>query len=264
MQDNAILPGVVLVSLATTAVLITLLAVGLSRPGPQRPGLVAGALPLALLQPLVAAAYASLHLIDLFSGIAQSGYGGMRPVLDACASLWMLQRMAWGVFAASCVGGLLISLFRRGPSAGDVPCSLRRGLVLFLLPALGLLAAGTLTVQLAKAMRVTVAVVSGDEHDPAGQKRYDAVLEAEGLQGFGSKGSIAPISGFIARRTIVGGLGGAALGIALLGLALSGFILTWRVRFGAPFLALASVAWLLAAALAALVSSGVIDPLRIP
>ena len=175
MQDSAIVPGVVLVSLATTGVLIALLAVGLSRPGPQRPGLLAGAMPLALLQPVVATTYASWTLIDLFSGMALSGSGGMRPVVDACASLWMLQRVAWGVFAASCVGGLLISLFHRGKSTDDVPCSFRRGLVLFLLPALGLLAAGSLAGQLGKAMRVTVALVSGDEHDPASLKRSDAV-----------------------------------------------------------------------------------------
>ena len=260
MQDSAIVPGVVLVSLATTGVLIALLAVGLSRPGPQRPGLLAGAMPLALLQPVVATTYASWTLIDLFSGMALSGSGGMRPVVDACASLWMLQRVAWGVFAASCVGGLLISLFHRGKSTDDVPCSFRRGLVLFLLPALGLLAAGSLAGQLGKAMRVTVALVSGDEHDPASLKRSDAVLGAEGL----GPRSIIAISGFIARRTMVGSLGGAALAIALLGLALPGFILTWRVRFGASFLALTSAVWLLAAALAGLVSFGVLDPLRMP
>ena len=234
---------------------------GLSRPGTQRPGLVASALPLALLQPVVATVYASWKLIEVFAGMAQSGSGGMRLVLDVSASLWMLQRAAWGLFAASCLGGLLIGLLRRGKGSDEVPCSMRRGVVLFLLPALGLVAAGMLAGQLGKAMRVAVAVVSPDEHDAASQQRSDAVLEAEGLD---SKGSIAAVSGFIARRTIAGTLGGTALAIALLGLALSGFLLAWRVHFGPSFVALASAAWLLAAAGASLVSLGVLDPLRMP
>lgn len=261
MHSSLIPGGYALLGLATTTVLIALLAVGFSRPGPERPGLVASALPLALLQPVVAAVYSSWKLIEVFAGMAQSGSGGMRLVLDICASLWMLQRASWGLFAASCLGGLLMGLLRRGKTSDALPCSMRRGLVLLLLPALGLLAAGILAGQLGKAMRVAVAVVSPDEHDSASRKRSDAVLEAEGLD---SKGSIAAVSGFIARRTIAGALGGGALAIALLGLALSGFLLAWRVRFGGSFLALASAAWLLAAAGASLVAFGVLDPLRMP
>ncbi len=260
MLDDRLLLGVALVGLGVTVVLVGLIAVGLSLPGPRRAGLVAGGLPLALLPPAVATAYASWKLIDLFSGMAQSGSGGMRPVLDACASLWLLQRMAWGAFAVACLFGLVLGLLRLGRSADDVPCSVRRGLVLVLLPVLALLVVSVLAQQLGKALRVSVAVVSPQENDPEGKKRADAVLEAEGLPTLG----IAAISEFISRALIAGSVGGVTAGVVLLGLALPGFILAWRVRFGAPFVALASALWLAAAVGASLVSFGVLDPLRMP
>jgi hypothetical protein len=62
---------------------------------------------------------------------------------------------------------------------------------------------------------------------------------------------------------MTGVFGSAAAAVVLLGLALPGFILAWRVRFGATFAALATILWLLAAAGAAVVCFGVVDPLRL-
>lgn len=263
MPDIPFLPGHLLVALVTTAILVTLLAVGLSRPGPRRAGLVAGGIPLALLSPAMATAYAAWQLIGLFAGIAQTGSGGARLFLDACTSLWLLQRAAWGAFAVSCLCGVVLGLLRLGRSSDDVPCSLRRGLVLLLLPLLGLAAASSVASQVGKALGVSAAVMSPDATDPASQKRALAVFAAEGLETQGAA-SIAATSAFIRRATMVGFFGGVTAGIVLLGLALAGFILVWRVRFEASFMALASALWLLAAVGASLVSFGVIDPLRMP
>jgi hypothetical protein len=256
MADPRFLTGFVLVALVTMAVLVTLLAAGVSRPGSRRAGLIAGGLPLALLPPVLATAYIAAKLGGLFA--AESGVA-----VDACASLWLLQRVAWGAFAVSCALGFVLGLLRRGDTADDVPCSVRRGLVLVLLPCLGLLVASTLTHRLGKAMRVTAAVLSSDRSDPAGRARTDAVLEAEGLA-TRSVGSIAALARFIARSTTLGTFGGVTAAVILLGLALPGFILAWRVRFGTSFLALASAVWLLAAAGGSLVSFGVLLPLRVP
>jgi hypothetical protein len=263
MADGSNLPGFVLVSVTTAAVLLALVALWLTQLGPRRPGLVAGMLPLALVAPVVAIPYASWKLIHMFSGMAQadSPTGGMRLVLDAAASLWRLQRFAWGGFAASCAVGVLVGLIRHAGSSDDVRCSVRRGAVLLLIPILGLLAAGALAWQLSKAMRVAVAVVSPVKDDPASQKRSDDALAAQGLD---PQGHIADISEFIALRMMAGVFGGGAVLIALVGLGLTGLILAWRVRFGTSFLALASAVWLLAGGVASLVSLGVLDPLRLP
>jgi len=260
MQEPPFFGGFVLVGLATAVAFITALAIGLWWPGVRRAGLLAGALPLGLLLPAVATAYASQQLINVFAGMAQAGSGGARAVLDACASLWVLQRVAWGGFAVLCVAGFLIGLLRFGPSGNGVPCSARRGLLLSLLPVLGLLVAGSVAHQLGKAMRVSAAVVSSDHKNPASEQTSEAALAAEGL---GGGASIAAISGFIARAMMIGLFGGMAAVIVLIGLALPGFILAWRVSFGTRFVVLASALWLLAAVGAGLLSLGVVDPLRL-
>lgn len=262
MGDTRFLPGLVLVALAAGVVLVSLLASGFSRPGRRRAGLVAGGLPLALLPPVVASAYASWKLVGLFEGLAQAQAGAARNALEALASLWMLQRVAWGAFVASCIVGLLLGLWRSGRSTDELACSARRGLVLLLLPALGLVAAALATRPLAGALRVSAAVISSDEKDPASQTRKDAVLEAEGLPTRGS-GSIASTSRFVSRALMTGLFGGAIAAVVLLGLALPGFILAWRVGFGAAFTASSSIVWLLAAVGAGLVAFGVLDPLRL-
>ena len=262
-MDTRFVPGLILVGFVAALAFITLLAIGLSRPGTGRAGLVAGGLPLSLLAPAVATAYASREYIGLFAGIADSGSGAARALLDAFAALWWLQRVAWGAFAVSCLLGLVLSLWRIGSSPDDLPCSMRRGLVLCLLPTLGLLVASALTHQLGKALRVSAAVISSDANDPVATRRVDAVLEAEGLQTKGA-GSIAATSGFIARAATVGFVGGFTAVLVLLGLALPGFILAWRVRFEASFSAIAAAVWLLAALGAGVVSLGVLDPLRLP
>jgi hypothetical protein len=263
MPDSRFLPGLVLVGSVAVLAVVALVAMGLSRPGLRRAGLVAGALPLGLLPPVAATAYVSAKLVGLFSGMADARPGSARLLLDGCASLWLLQRVAWGAFFVCCVVGLVLGLLRFGKPADDAPCSPRRGFVLVLLPLLGLLVAGSLTHQLARAMRVTVAVVSPEEGDTAARERADAVLEAHGLPTRGS-GSIAATARFIARATMIGLFGGLSAMVLLLGLALPGFILAWRVRFGASFTALASAVWLLTAAGAAVVALGGLDPLRLP
>lgn len=132
--------------------------------------------------------------------------------------------------------------------------------MLILLPVLALLVVSVLARQLGKVVRVSAAVVSPQENDPESKKRADAVLEAEGLPTQG----IAAVSEFLSRALIAGSVGGVTAAVVLMGLALPGFILVWRVRFGAPFVVLASAVWLLAAAGASLVSFGVLDPLPMP
>jgi hypothetical protein len=261
MGDARFLPGLVMVAFAAAVTLVGLLAAGLALPGARRAGLVAGGLSLCLLAPAVATAYASRQLIGLFAGMAASGSGGTEWLLDASASLWLLQRLAWGAFAAACLLGLLLGLLRFGHSADDVACSVRRGVVLLLLPALGLVLAGSVTHQLRKALRVSAAVVSSTDDDSAGKARADAVLEAEGFATRGS-GSIAAISGFIARATTAGFFGGLTAVVVLVGLALPGFILAWRVRLATSFAVLSSAVWLLAAVGAGALSLGAFDPLR--
>jgi hypothetical protein len=93
MVDPRFLPGFVLVGLVAAVAFATLLAIGVSRPGPRRAGLVAGGLPLALLAPAVATSYSSWRLVGLFSGMAQEQpAGAMRSLLEDFASLWLLEK----------------------------------------------------------------------------------------------------------------------------------------------------------------------------
>ncbi|MFI4942166.1 MAG: hypothetical protein ACHP85_02815 [Burkholderiales bacterium] len=262
MTDTRFLPGLALVAVVAAAVLVALLALGLMRPGARRAGLVAGGLPLALLPTVAATAYVSWKLIGLFAAMGETGGGTMQQLLDACASLWLIARVGWGAFAVACVLGLLLAFLRSGPSPGDAACSARRGFVLVLLPVLGLLIASTVTHHVGRALRITAAVVSSVENDPASKKRSDAALAAEGLATEGS-GSLAAISGFIAREAMIGTFGGATAAVILLGLAAPGAILAWRVQFGSSFLAIAAALWLLAAALGGLVAGGFLNPLRL-
>lgn len=260
MLDPQVLPGLVLVGVVEAVVLVTLLAVGFSRPGSRRAGLVAGGIPLALLPPAVATAYASWKLLDVFSGMAQAQTGGMHLVLEACSSLWRLERLAFGAFAVSCVCGLVLGLLRFGPPTDEAHCSVRRGLVLVLLPLLGLVLVGGFGLQLGRALRVSVAVVSPQESDPESKGRAAAILEAEGLE----PERVGPISEFIGRALLGGTFGGFATLAVLMGLALPGFILAWRIDFGAAFTALATGLWLVAAVGASLLAIGMLDPLRLP
>jgi hypothetical protein len=262
MPDARFLPGLFLVVVLAVVAIVALLALGLSRPGARRAGLVASALPLALVPTVAAITYVSLKLINLFAMLAEGGSGAMRQVLDTSASLWLIARVAWGGFAVACVLGLLLALLRSGPSAPDKACSARRGFVLVLLPALGLLLASSVTYQFARALRVAVAVVSPVEGDPESQKRSDAALTAEGFASEGS-GSLGAISRFVARGTMIGTFGGAVAAVILLGLAAPGAILAWRVQFGGTFVASAAALWLLGAAIGALVAAGVLNPLRL-
>jgi hypothetical protein len=262
MPDTRFLPGLVLVAVVAAVVLVALLALGLSRPGARRAGLVASGLPLALLPTVAATAYVSWKLIGLFAAMGKTGGGTMQQVLDTCASLWVIARVGWGAFAVACVLGLLLAFLRSGPSPGDASCSARRGFVLVLLPVLGLLIASTVTHHVGRALRITTAVVSSVENDPASKERSDAALAAEGFATEGS-GSLGAISRFIARGAMIGTFGGATAAVILLGLAVPGAILAWRVQFGGWFLAVAAALWLLGAALGGLVAGGVLNPLRL-
>ncbi|HEX9188752.1 MAG TPA: hypothetical protein VGB87_16850, partial [Vicinamibacteria bacterium] len=156
MVDPRFLPGFVLVGIVAAVTLAGLVAIGASRPGPRRAGLVAGGLPLALLAPVVATSYSSWKLVGLFSGMAlEQPTGAMRTLLEGFASLWFLQRAGWGAFCALCIVGVLLGLLRSGTSADDVACSTRRGFTLLLLPVLGLAAASVTTERLATAVRVS-------------------------------------------------------------------------------------------------------------
>jgi len=263
MADPRYLLGFILVGLVAVVGFAILLVVGLSRPGSRRAGLVAGGLPLAMLPPALATSYCSWQLIGIFSGMAmEPAPGSTRTLLDALASLWFLERAAFGAFGVLCMIGLLVGLLRVGTSADDVTCSARRGFLLLLLPILGLATAGLTAERLATVVRVSAAVVSSGEKDNAAQKRAEGVLEAAGLPTKGS-GSIAATSSYIARAMMTGVFGGATAAVILLGLVLPGFILAWRVRFGVAFAAIATVLWLLAATGAAFVAFGAIDPLRL-
>jgi hypothetical protein len=261
MADSQFLIGYALVGLTSTVILATLLAAGLMRPGPRRAGLVAGGLPLALLVPVLATIWAAFKLIGAFSGFADP-HGGVQTVMEACASLWLLLRVAWGGAAVVCLFGLLLGLARFGGRRDAPPCSVRRGLVLLLLPLLGLVTAGVHTQQLARGLRVSVAVTAPGEDDPEGQRASEAILAAEGLRARGSSG-IAEVSSFITRSMLFGSGGGFVALVVLLGLASTGFILAWRVRIDGKLLLAASAVWGLAIVSAGLVALGVFDPLRL-
>jgi hypothetical protein len=253
--------GLVLVGLVTAAVFVLLLAVGLSRPAASRAGLVAGGLPLALLPPVVAAAFNSRDLGRVIEGIGIAGYSP-GPFRAACEAEWALQRLAWGAFAAACLLGLGLGLLRFFGSDADAPCSARRAFVLFLLPCLGLLVATPLVHSVARAQRVTAAVWGADPADPASRARSEARLQKEGFSTGGS-GSLGVVSRSVARTLALGPAGGLLAAVVLLGLAAPGFVLAWRVGFGAAFVVLASTAWLLAAAFGTLAALGVLGPFRL-
>jgi hypothetical protein len=138
----------------------------------------------------------------------------------------------------------------------------RRGLVLLLLPLLGLVTAGVHTQQLARGLRVSVAVVTPGADDPESQRVSDTVLAAEGLRAEGASG-IAEVSTFITRSMLFGSGGGFVALVVLLGLASTGFILAWRVRIDGPLLLATSAVWGLAIVSAGLVALGAVDPLRL-
>ncbi len=258
MADARVLPGLVLVAVLAAVVLAVLAVLAVAWPGRRRAGLVAACLPLALIPPVAATAFVSWQLVRLFASMAESQ--GPLQLVAACSALWLVERVAWAAFAAACALGLLLGLVRTGAADG-VSCSGRRGFVLLLLPLLGLLAAASVARPVASALRVTAAVVSSDERDPESKLRTDAVLAAEGLATRGS-GSIGDISRLVARGAMVGTFGSALAAVVLLGLAVPGAILAGRVSFGGSFLALASLLWLLGAAVGGLLATGIVNPLR--
>lgn len=259
MSDSGFLAGGLLVGLLAVAVLTAMLAFGLTRPGPRRAGLVAGALPLALLVPVLAAVYGAFRMIRAFSAVS-GAQGSAQHVMDASASVWLLIRVSWGGVAVLCLVGLLVGLARFGGGRADPRCSMRRGLVVALLPLLGLLTAGTHVRQLGRGLRVAAAVTSAHESDPQSVRATEAVLAAEGLP---RTGGIARISRFIARSMLIGSAGGLAVVPVLLGLATTGFILTWRVRFDGGLRLATSAVWALAGLGAGLVALGFFDPLKL-
>jgi hypothetical protein len=259
MGDTRLLPGLVLVAVASAVVFLILVVAGFSRPGPRRSGIVAGGLPLCLLPPVLAAAYGSWQLLGAFAGMAPDA--AAPSALAAFDSVWMLQRLAWGAALGLCLVGLLIGLLRFGGSSDDRACSARRGLVLLLLPALAL-AASTLALRpLVGSLRVAGALMFLGAAAPENQQRVESILAAEGLQSRGP-GALGAASRFVARAPVAGMFAGATAALVLPGLALPGFVLAWRVRFGGAFSALALLAWITAATGAGLVAFGLLHPVR--
>jgi hypothetical protein len=258
MADTRFVPGLVLVAVSAAVVLVALAVLGIAWPGRRRAGLVAAGVPLALVPPVAATAFVSWQIVRLFAGMAQT-QGGTQALVAACSALWVVERAAWAAFASACALGLLLGLLRTGAEEG-VPCSARRGLVLALLPLLGLLVAAAVASPVASALRVTVAVLSSDRSDPESERRTDAVLASEGLPTKGS-GSIGDVSRFIARGAMVGTFGGALAALVLLGLALPGGILAGRVSFGGSFVAVSSLLWLVGLAVGCLLAAGAWNPL---
>lgn len=262
MEHEGVLTGFLLVAITALAAVVALVA-GLARPAGRRAGLVAGGLPLALLPPVATAGYGSWRLVRQLSGLVQAPTA-TGDLTAAFAQAWLLQRVAWGAFAGACLVGLVIGLSSFLGSPGDdgegPRCSARRALVLLFLPVVALLVAGLAARPLARALRVASAVVSSDRKDPALQKRAEDVLSAEGFAATGS-GSIGSISRFVSGNLVLGVLGGVLGTLVLVGLAAPGFVLAWRVGSGPALAAAASALWLVAAAGAALVALGVIDPL---
>jgi hypothetical protein len=264
MGDEGVLAGFALVALTALPALVALLA-ALARPAARRAGLVASALPLALLPPVVATGYGSWELVRHFSGLVASPGATGEDLLSTFARLWLVPRVAWGAFAAACVVGVAVSLsgLLASREADGPRCSARRAAVLLLLPVLALLVAFLAARPLARALRVCSAVVSADGTGTATHTRAEAALEAEGLGGTPS-GSIGRISAFVSRGVVLGVLGGVLGVLVLVGLALPGFVLAWRVGFGTAFTLAASAAWVVAGGMASLVALGVVSPLVQP
>jgi hypothetical protein len=264
MGDQGVLAGLVLVALTTLVVLAALLA-GLGRPAGRRAGLVAGGLPLALLPPVLTSGYGSWRVIRQFSDLMQAS-AAPGELATVFSRLWLPQRVAWGAFGAACLVGLAVCLSSLLAPSGDTDaprCSPRRGVVLLLLPVLALLVAGLAARPLARALRVSSAVVPSDPKDPGLRKRGEAVLAEEGFATTGSR-YIGRVSAFISQNLMLGVLGGILAGLVLVGLALPGFILSWRVAQGPAFTAAASALWLVAAAGGVLVAAGALDPVVRP
>jgi hypothetical protein len=259
MGDTRLLPGLVLVALASAVVFVVLVVVGFSRPGPRRSGIVAGGLPLCLLPPVLAAAYGSWQLLGAFAGMRPEAPGA--SVLAAFDSVWLLQRLAAGAALGLCLVGLLIGLLRFGGSTGDQACSARRGAVLLLLPVLAFAATALAFRPLVGGLRVAGALMFFSAQAPESQQRVESILAAEGLQSRGS-GALGAAARFVTRAPVTGLFAGLTAAVVVLGLALPGFVLAWRVRFGAAFSALALLAWIAAATGAGLVAFGVLHPLR--
>jgi hypothetical protein len=228
---------------------------------PLRAVLVGGGVSLVLLLPTVTTGFASWSVTRAISRQAEAGQGG-EPLIAVFFGLWSLQRLAWGGVAVLCVLALALSVLRKGAPAEAAACSARRALVIALLPLVAFVGVASVSRELYKALRISTAVISATEDNPASGAASDAVLAAEGLPTKGGSGTIAAISDRIAWATIRGMMGSTALVILLSGLGALGFGLAWRVRPPAALVAVSSALWLLAGLGAGLVAAGLLDPLR--
>jgi hypothetical protein len=258
VSNTELLPGFAVMAAAGVAVLVTLLVAGLSRPASARAGMIGGGLPLALLPPLAASAFVAAKTGGLLGGLQDFGPAGQ--VQAVTASLWQLQSLAWAAFALSCLVGLALGFVGAGGGDPGAAGSARRGVVLVLLPLVGLLLTALLTHRVAKGTRVG-AIALSSMGDPSAGERGDAALEAEGFSTDRS-GGLGRLARYLSRTTLVGAFGGAFAATVLLGLAIPGFILAWRVRFGAAFRAAAAAVWLIGAVFGVLASLGLLAPFR--
>jgi hypothetical protein len=246
---------------AAAAAVIALAATAVARPGLRRAGLIATGLPLALVPVLLASVYAASRVRGHFGGLLN--LDSRAEVLAACASLWQLQRIAWGALAALCLLGLALGLASARPPSTEPACSQRRAAVLLALPLLALLLGGAASREVAKLLRVAAALAPADGEGPSRWEQVDAALEAEGFRTRG-KGALMRVGVFLDQRSLAATFGGAAAVLTLVGLALTGTILAWRAAPPPPFPPVATALWLLGATLGGLLAAGVGSPLPNP
>jgi hypothetical protein len=243
-------------------VLVLVAAAFLTHSGRHRAALVASALPLGLVPLTLAVSYASHALVNVFSGMAATGSGGVAAVTGECRQVWAVARMGALAFAVVAIVALLLTLVPMSSRAGAPPCSGRRAVVLLVLPLGGALLAAAMVAQVRSAVRVANALVLPTEDQPARKALVERVLESEGLSAHGS-GAIADISAHVARGLTIGTLGGLVLVVVLLGLSLTGALIAAPVRVSPAFVAAASSLWLVAILAAGAAALGWGDPLRL-
>lgn len=230
--------------------------------GPRRAGLVAAALPLALILPTLAVCYGSFSLINAFSGMAVSGGDASAVITAQSRHVWTTVRGAAGIVAMVALLALVLGLVPARERPGGAACSLRRALVLLVLPLCALALSVGLTRQLRSAVRIAQVVVM-PANDDAGKAAVERLLASEGLGGLTGIGSIAAISDSIALRSTLGSVGALPVLVVLIGLSLTGALLAAPVRMGGGFVAAASLLWLLVALAASAIAAGLGDPLRL-
>lgn len=249
-----------LVVVVSAAGVLALLLAAATRPAARRAGFVGAVLPLALLAPVLAAAYAGAVQLGFLRGISHAD--GPAAILAQFRSLWQLQSVAWVGVAVVGLAGFLTGLARRSPAGpSDGAASTRRQAVILLLPLAALLVAAALTWEVSRGLRLATAIFASEGDLETSRATVDRVRDELGLPTTGS-GSLAAVARYVDAASAIGMFGGAIATVALFGLALTGALLAWRPGFDPPFRLAASALWLLVAALG-VAWAAVADPLRL-